>query len=279
MSKKTSHLALSTLAVGVSASLAVACFSDATPASTGGDTTATRGDGGSTGSGGTIGGGTTGGGNPGTGGTAAGDAGGPALDVIDDMEGATGSILTKEGRVGAWYTYNDATAGATETPGVPFLPSVITPPRGASTYAARMQGAGFTTWGAGMGMNFNDPGDGAGGSAKGTYDASAFAGITFWAKIGAGSTGAVRVNVSTKETDPAGGTCSPAAKCSDHFGKSVNLTSDWTEYVIKFADLAQLGWGQPVAKFNAAAVYACQFQVAKGTTFDVWIDDVAFVAR
>ena len=280
MSKKTFHLAPSVLALGVSASLAVACFSDATPASTGGDTTATGSDGGSTGSGGTIGGGTTGGGNPGTGGTTTGgDAGGPAPDVIDDMEGATGSILTKEGRVGAWYTYNDATAGATETPGVPFLPSVITPPRGASTYAARMQGAGFTTWGAGMGLNFNDPGDGAGGSKKGTYDASTFAGITFWAKIGAGSTGAVRVNVSTKETDPAGGTCSPAAKCSDHFGKSVNLTSDWAEYLIKFADLAQLGWGQPVAKFNAAAVYACQFQVAKGTTFDVWIDDVAFVAR
>jgi hypothetical protein len=167
VSKKTSHLALSALAVGVSASLAAACFSDATPASTGGATTATGGDGGSTGSGGTIGGGTTGGGNPGTGGTTGGgDAGGAALDVIDDMEGATGSILTKEGRVGAWYTYNDATAGATETPGVPFLPSVITPPRGASTYAARMQGAGFTTWGAGMGLNFNDPGDGAGGSAK-----------------------------------------------------------------------------------------------------------------
>jgi hypothetical protein len=276
---KTTHFALSLLAVGAAASLVIACFSDTTSPSTKTDTKA-NGSAGDT-AGGTGGGsagasaGTGNSGSPSTGGA----TGETAADLVDDMEGATGSILAKAGRVGAWYIYNDATAGATQMPGVPFLPSTVEPPRGASTYAARMQGSGFTTWGAGMGLNFNDPGDGDGGSVKGTYDASAVGGITFWAKIGTGSVASVRVNISTKETDPSGGTCTPAAKCSDHFGKSINLTTDWVQYTIKFGDLTQLGWGQTVPKFNPAAIYACQFQVGKGTTFDVWIDDVALIPK
>lgn len=270
---KIPHVVLSFVAAGAVTLIGAGCFSDATPASTTGDPTP-NGSGGATTGGGT--GATTGGGTASTTGGGTTSPPGDAVDVIDDMEGATGSILAKDGRVGAWYVYNDGTAGATETPGVPFLPTAISPPRGTSTYAAKMKGEGFTTWGAGMGLNFNDPGNGDGGSAKASYDASKFDGLTFWAKIGAGSTAAVRVNVSTKETDPAGGTCTPVAKCSDHFGKNINLTAEWVQYTIKFADLTQLGWGQSVPKFNASAVYAAQFQVAKATTFDIWVDDIAF---
>lgn len=212
----------------------------------------------------------------GTGGTAPAPA--ANLEVVDDMEGGTGSILPKAGRLGAWYTYNDATAGAKQTPGVPFEPSALAPTRGESAFAAHMAGSGFTTWGAGMGFNFNDPGDGKGGTAKLAYDASAYAGIAFWAKAGAGSTTSLRVNISDKDTDPAGAVC-PAAKCSDHFGKNLNITTDWALYTLKFADLTQLGWGQAVPKFDPAAVYAVQFQVAKGTTFDIRIDDVALLVK
>ncbi len=274
---KSPYLVLSLVAAGALTLVGAGCFSDTTPASTDGKTTPNGGGGATTGGGG--GGGATSGSTSGGTTSPSGDAGGDAVDVIDDMEGATGSILAKDGRVGAWYVYNDGTAGATETPGVPFLPTAISPPRGTSTYAANMKGEGFTTWGAGMGLNFNDPGNGDGGSAKASYDASKSDGITFWAKIGAGSTAAVRVNVSTKETDPAGGTCTPAAKCSDHFGKNINLTAEWVQYTIKFSDLTQLGWGQSVPKFNASALYACQFQVGKGTSFDVWVDDIAFLVK
>jgi hypothetical protein len=199
-------------------------------------------------------------------------------DLIDDMEGGTGSILAKSGRVGAWYVYNDGSTTGTQTPGVPFEPTELKPARGTSVFAARMTGSGFATWGAGMGFNFNDPGDGKGGSLKSAYDASAYQAITFWAKAGAGSAVSVRINVSTKDTDPAGGVCA-SAKCSDHFGRNLNLTTEWEKYTVRFSDLTQSGWGQAVAKFDASAVYAVQFQVGKGATFDIYVDDVAFLGK
>jgi hypothetical protein len=241
---------------------APACFSDSS--SNGNPTTTNTGQG------------DTGGGGVDTGGN---DVSPSSTEMIDDMEANTGSILTTHGRVGAWYVYNDATAGAVEHPGTPFADTLLDPPRGTSHYAARMDGSGFTTWGAGMGFNFHDPGDGDGGSTKTTYDASAYVGITFWAKAGATSTGALRVNISTKDTDPAGGVCAPVAKCSDHFGVNLTITSDWTQQTFMFSDMAQLGWGQSVPKFDATAVYAMQFQVGKATTFDITIDDVAFIKK
>ncbi|HLZ07397.1 MAG TPA: hypothetical protein VKT80_02335, partial [Chloroflexota bacterium] len=138
---------------------------------------------------------------------------------------------------------------------------------------------GFSVWGAGMGFNLHDPGDGMNGSAKTPYDASAYTGIAFWAKAGSGSTTSLRVNVSDKDTDPAGGTCAPADKCNDHFGKDIALTANWAAYTMTFHELLQLGWGQSFAALDAAHLYAIQFQVGKGTTFDVWLDDVAFLTK
>jgi hypothetical protein len=233
----------------------------------------------------------SGGGTPNNGngdgrGTGTGDAGssgastgGNTTELIDDMEANTGSILASKGRVGAWYVYNDATPSGTQVPGVPFVPAAITPPRGTSGFAARTTGKGFGTWGAGMGFNFNDPGDGAGGSKKTLYDASAYKGLSFYAKAEAGTAVSIRMNISNKDTDPAGGVCSPPPKCSDDFGKSITLTNDWKEYTITFSDLTQQGYGTPVPTFDASKVYAVHFQVAKGANFDFWIDDIAFLVK
>jgi hypothetical protein len=275
VSNKTNSVVSSILAFGLCTPLLLACMSDTATTSPDGvkPPSGSSGDGGSGGSsGGSSSGSDSGGGGP---------ASGLVLDLIDDMEGGTGSILASKGRVGAWYTYNDGTAGAVETPpaGEPFVPSELSPARETSHFAARMSGSGFTTWGAGMGLNLNDPGSGDGGSAKATYDASAYDGIAFWAKTAAGPGASLRLNVSDKDTDPSGGLCAPAAKCSDHFGKSLNITSEWVQYVIRFSDMAQLGWGASVPAFDAKSLYAIQFQVAKGAAFDVWIDDVAFVGK
>jgi hypothetical protein len=199
--------------------------------------------------------------------------------MIDDMEDNDGSILSVNGRVGAWYTYNDLTAAATQVPkqGDPF--TMTAGGRDGTGYAANTHGGGFTVWGAGYGFNFKDPGDGDGGSLKSTYDASAYSGITFWAKAGAGSDKGLRVNVSNKETDPAGAVCAPADKCSDHFGSPVTLTADWAKYTLPFAKMAQSGWGQSVAKFDVSTLYAVQFQVGKNTTFDISLDEVAFLPK
>lgn len=204
---------------------------------------------------------------------------GVTTELIDDMEANTGSILASKGRVGAWYVYNDATSTAKQNPGVPFLPEAITPPRGTSGFAARTSGKGFDTWGAGMGFNFNDPGDGAGGSKKSLYDASAYKGLTFYAKAEPSTAVSVRVNLSSKDTDPAGGVCTPAAKCNDDFGKSITLTNDWKQYTIMFSDLTQQGFGTAVKSFDPSKVYAVHFQVAKSATFDFWIDDIAFIVK
>jgi hypothetical protein len=218
---------------------------------------------------------------PATGGTSGsgGSSGTAKQELIDDMEDGDGSIVTTSGRIGAWYSYNDASATGMQKPQAmtPFM--METGGRDGKGFAAATSGAGFTVWGAGFGFNLNDPGDGMNGSAKVTYDASAYSGIAFWAKAGTGSAAALRVNVSDKNTDPAGGVCAPAEKCNDHFGKDIRLTEQWAAYTLSFADLLQLGWGQPSAALDVAHLYAVQFQVAKGVTFDVWLDDVAFLSK
>jgi hypothetical protein len=195
--------------------------------------------------------------------------------LIDDMEHGDGSIIACTGRIGYWYTYNDATAGGTQTPaaGGPFTPTAIPGGRGTSMHAAHTSGSGFTTWGAGMAFDLNNAG--GAGAVKGVYDASAYTGLTFWAKIDSGS-GAVRLNVADKDTDPSGGVCSPAAKCNDHYGSNLTLTTTWTEYTIAFSSLTQQGWGEVAPGFNAKQLMAIQFQSGPGVSFDVWIDDISF---
>jgi hypothetical protein len=43
--------------------------------------------------------------------------------------------------------------------------------------------------------------------------------------------------------------------------------------------MAQSGWGQSVAKFDVSTLYAVQFQVGKNATFDISIDEVAFLPK
>jgi hypothetical protein len=206
--------------------------------------------------------------------------GGITIEMIDDMEANTGLVIAVKGRSGAWFTYNDGTSTAAQTPdaGGKFLPTVITPARGSSNYASRTNGSGFKTWGAGMGFNINDPPSGPNMNIRSPYDASNYTGFVFWARIAVGTTAAVRFNVPNKDTDPAGGVCAPSSACSDFFGKNLILTDTWTEYVIKYGDLAQLGWGEPVTSgFDPKTIYGCEFAVGANTTFDVWIDDIAFL--
>jgi hypothetical protein len=208
-----------------------------------------------------------------------GASGGPKEELIDDMNDGDGSILAASGRIGAWYTYNDATPSAMQTPPAMTAFTMQAGGRDGTGYAAVTSGSGFTLWGAGMGFNLHDPGDGMNGSAKVTYDASAYTGLAFWAKAGPGSVTSVRVNVSDKNTDPAGAVCAPADKCNDHFGKDIHLTETWTLYTMTFNELLQLGWGQSFSALDVAHLYAIQFQVAKGVTFDIRLDDVAFLAK
>jgi hypothetical protein len=198
------------------------------------------------------------------------------------MENGLGSIAPICGRTGYWYTYNDMTAGALQTPaaGKAFTDSAIVPPRttedgGTSSMAARTTGSGFTAYGAGMGFDLDDPGAGA---AKRTYDASSYSGVTFWAMGSAG--GSVRFNVADKATDPSGGIFMGSTgpdQCSDHHGHALMLTTTWQEFTFTWAQLTQQGFGYAEATLDTSHLIGMQFQVGVPTgSFDVWIDDIAF---
>ena len=191
--------------------------------------------------------------------------------LIDDMEDNNDAILTAEGRQGFWFTFNDQTAGAKQSPpSTGFTMSALSTPRETSTFAARTSGSGFTAWGAGMGLNLNSM-----GTTKSAYDASGYTGLTFWAMAAAGSATTVRVSVADADTSPEGGVCM-GDKCNDHFGAPIELGATWKQYALKFSELKQEGFGQPFPGLKAAALYAISFSVGANTTFDVYIDDIAF---
>lgn len=246
---------------------------------TGGSTT-------NVGVGGATGGSTAQAGSPGTGGSSNAGCPPPARaaneELVIDFEDGTGQLPETSGRAGGFYMYNDMSTGGVQTP-APSQSMTIAPTNGGhcSTYAMNMKGMGFTVWGAGMGTDLNNVYDSAAmKSNKRTYDASAYAGVTFWARIGDGSTAKmVRFNVANKDTDPLGGVCMPEAKCNDHFGQWLTFTPTWTKYTVMFADMKQQGFGAPVAAFDPKTVYAVQFQVKQATMFDVSVDDVALIRK
>jgi endoglucanase len=193
------------------------------------------------------------------------------VGMISDGESDNKTNAIK-GRGGYWYTFVD-NAGSTITPtagsqGGTFAMS----PGGAegTAHAAHMTGVigGGDAVYAGMGLNFVDP--------KGTYDASAYKGISFWAKKGPGSTANVRLKVPDINTDPDGKVCK---ECFNDFGFDLHLTDDWTQYTLPFSALSQMkGWGSPhTPAIDATKIYGMQFQVnEKGAKFDVWVDNIRF---
>lgn len=187
-------------------------------------------------------------------------------NVIDDMEAGSSNILQQGGRVGAWYTYNDGTAGATQTPmaGGPFLPEAIPGGRDGSTEAAHTSGMGFTTWGSGMGFDLHND-----GIVKQAYSVAGLTGIAFWAK---GSPSTIRFKALILGTVPVaeGGECTKV--CGDSHGAVIALTGEWQQFVIPFSTLKQQNWGTP-APWDPASVLSIQFQAAVGS-LDFWVDDI-----
>jgi len=235
---------------------------------------------------------TTSGGRPGSasGGSATGGGGRPATSggctvttgiatelLIDDLEDGDGLISGAGSRVGSWYTYNDSTPGAVQTP-APMSTFKGTAPGSTTSpkFAATTKGPKFTTWGAGMGFTFNNP-----GSKACPYNASAYKGIRFWAKTNSTAV-ALKAMIKIPGTTPTtadSGTCvaSTTNKCEDHYylKPSPMLTTAWKQYDLSFASAAQDGFGA-VVPFDKTNIIAMQFQIAMDVAFDISIDDVTF---
>ena len=196
----------------------------------------------------------------------------PTEGIISDGENNSNQINTIKGRGGYWYTFVD-TNGSSITPTAGSQGGTFAmAPGGAngSKYAAHMTGQVGTadTVYAGMAMNFVDP--------KGTYDGTAYKGISFWAKKGANSTQKVRLKVPDVNTDPDGKVCK---ECYNDFGADLILTDQWTQFVFPYTSLKQMkGWGSPhTPGIDSSQMYAIQFQVNDpGQPFDIWVDDIEF---
>jgi hypothetical protein len=210
--------------------------------------------------------------------------GGPlTLDLIDNMESQTGSIPLSGGRDGFWFVYSDGSDGGILMPAVGGGPAGvvagISPPRGASSFAAHIAGSGFMTF-AGMGFDLDDV-----LNTKKLYDATAYQGFTFWARSSTAPL-SMRFLVPDVNTDPAGNVCK---SCGDSFGQNITLTAAWKQYTVYYSSLAQVGFGHPNASDDggptavvASKIYGCQFQLsapASTAAFDVWIDDIYFIKK
>jgi hypothetical protein len=199
---------------------------------------------------------------------------------IDGMDDGDGKIDPTDGRKGSWYTFNDATAGATQTPAAktPFtmtaIPASAPAPLAGHTMAANTFGSGFDAWGAAMAFDFNND-----GITYGSYDASKFQGVCLWARVGpkadaGGRT--IRLRFLDANTTPQGGVCDPSPssgpnQCYDGFGADLALTPTWQVFILPWSSLAQQGWGKVAPAIAADKLYSLDFDTGASDAFDTWV--------
>jgi hypothetical protein len=268
---------------------------------TGGDPT---GSGGSTGTGGDV--------DPGTGGATTGTGGGAgsvgmlaceplvATDIISDFETGKADVAPLGGRLGSWFLLNDHTPGATQSPPKLANTAMAAEMGGACTgsvYAFHTTGTGFAMW-AGVGVTFTRSaaaGDGGvaledagpGAAPPPSYDASAYAGIKFRAKLAKGTPGTVRAQVPDVNTDADGHLCvdttdkTNVQRCGNHFGVDLLVGPDWADYDVPFGALHQsyATFGVvPTGALDAAHLFSLHLQIRgpAAMDYDLWVDDVRF---
>jgi hypothetical protein len=185
------------------------------------------------------------------------------VGLVDDGEDGDNRILQRDGRGGYWFTFQDS-EGSKITPAGQFK---MSEPGHTGKFSARMRGhmasAGKSIY-AGIGFQLSDP--------TGAYDASPYAGVSFWAK----GPGRVRFEMPDVNTAPGGGRCKD---CYNDHGIVIALEPEWRKYTIKFEWLEQRpGWGDPAPAIAKDEVYAMEWEFGgAGRDFDISIDDVEFV--
>lgn len=186
--------------------------------------------------------------------------------LIDDGEDGDFRILDAGGRVGGWMAQHDNQGSSFEIPKGDKFTMAAGGVNGSSK-AARAKGKAASGEGAFAFVNMLL-------QAGGFYDASKYAGISFWAK----SNGLTRIRfrVSDVNTASEGKICKV---CWNDFGKTIELGPSWTQYTISFAELVQSdGPADPrPPHLEARQLFALAWNAEPGKDFDFWIDDVGFV--
>jgi endoglucanase len=105
------------------------------------------------------------------------------------------------------------------------------------------------------------------------YDATKYAGLSFWAKTEAKAPAKIRFVVTDGQTDPKGKIDN---LCASHFGKNLDIATEWKKYTVSFADFTQ-GAGEPrFASLDAHRLFSLGWAVGEGQDFDLWVDEVRF---
>jgi hypothetical protein len=188
--------------------------------------------------------------------------------VIDDFEDGDFNLppLGTPVRVGNWYPFSDGSGVTT------YDVAIIN--RGASVKGLHTTGKNFSSWGSGVGVDLaHSSGD------KLTWDASAYTGITFWARAVLTGTSTLSMTVALPDIDTDGlvkdKTCTT---CDHHYLKTVTLSNAWQRIGVDFRDLVLEAGGAPTpTAFKPSALASVQFRFNPGTTYEVFIDDIAFV--
>jgi hypothetical protein len=239
-----------------------------------------------------------------------GDSTKPSEDLIADFTTDNG-LNPADGRQGGFYVYGDPN-GTFDPPKVgedPYpIDSATGNPNGSGPGSFHTKATGFSVWGAAMGTDFM-PKE---GDFKGTYDASKYKGVSFWAKAGATLKG-VQVSFPDIYTDAKGNpnaldpTIFPCAfitgatnNCSPYlvkFGDSnkfpkyvdYQIGTEWKRFDIYFEDTQQdqynPGFHTDADKLEVAHLTSMAIQVnaiyvdskATANDFELSIDDVNFI--
>ena len=190
--------------------------------------------------------------------------------MIDDFEDGDYMPLPQDGRVGNWYPYGDGSGIVTRD--VVLIPGG----RADSLKSMRSTAQDFTGWGSGVGLDLNNSSGTQNGKLP--WDASAYVGITFWAHAAAQLT--ITVALPDVDTDPSAGLCMAPDGCDHHYVKSIQVDDHWRRYTVLFSELvAEPGTKPEPTAFKPDKLISVQFRMGSGQTYDLWIDDLAFVAE
>jgi hypothetical protein len=163
----------------------------------------------------------------------------------------------ENGSLTNWYEYKDSTPGSTLAP-----LAIVSPGANGTSKAIQLSGSGFQGFGAGM------------GDMMICTDASAFQGITFWAKGTSGTSNQIALQVAIPQTQAVADFGDCTSKCYDHPSKKVTLATSWQQYSVKFTDLAQAGFGNPAS--YAGIIMALNWVSIEGPTVDFQVDEISF---
>jgi hypothetical protein len=186
--------------------------------------------------------------------------------VIDDFEANDARLLERDGRSGAWSTFDDGTGRQKLASGSPLFPAPIPGRRGESRRALHAAGSKFTDWGVTMTVPLAD---------NACYDVSAYGGIRFWAK----GKGQVHLGLQLIDVQELkfGGFCSE--DCYNVHRKAIELGARWQEHEVRWEELQQL-WPKNRLDFDPARVRSLEFLFREeNTSFELWVDDLEFIPR